>query len=142
LTALPRHLLAAVVLVWDADGRILVVQTHNRDYPILPGGLVEEGESPAQAARRECREELGIDVPVGRLLAVQHLPGDGRSPDSVQFVFDSSPLPAGTTLVLQAVEIAHATWMTQAVHPQGERGRARLAAAPVASDDGTTAYLD
>ncbi len=107
------------------------MHTHNRDYPILPGGLVEEQEFPAVAARRECREELGVDVLVGRLLAVQHLPGGGRWPDSVQFVFDCSPLPGGTTLLLQVDEIARATWMTptDAVEAQGERGRARMAAA-------------
>ncbi|WP_208865223.1 NUDIX domain-containing protein [Amycolatopsis rubida] len=35
-----------------------------------PGGLVEDGESPLAACRREVGEELGIDVPVGRLLVV------------------------------------------------------------------------
>lgn len=35
----------------------------------FPGGLVEPGESPEEAAARECREEAGIGVAVGGLLA-------------------------------------------------------------------------
>ncbi len=32
----------------------------------FPGGKVEIGESPAQATRRECFEEVGVDVAVGQ----------------------------------------------------------------------------
>jgi 8-oxo-dGTP pyrophosphatase MutT (NUDIX family) len=49
-----------------ADGRILLVRQHRwgTDMPSLeiPGGLVDEGESPLEAARRELREETGYDA--------------------------------------------------------------------------------
>ncbi|GAC47563.1 (deoxy)nucleoside triphosphate pyrophosphohydrolase [Gordonia aichiensis] len=58
--------------VTSADGRLLLAQ---RRYPPevaglweLPGGKVEEGEDPAQALRRELREELDVDVEVGTRL--------------------------------------------------------------------------
>ncbi len=51
-------------------GRSLLAQ--QRAYPRevaglweLPGGRVEPGESEVDALRRECREELGVDVVVG-----------------------------------------------------------------------------
>jgi 8-oxo-dGTP diphosphatase len=34
----------------------------------FPGGMVEPGESPADALARECREELGVTVAVGERL--------------------------------------------------------------------------
>ncbi len=34
----------------------------------FPGGKVEPGESEAAALARECREELGVDVAVDRIL--------------------------------------------------------------------------
>ena len=39
-----------------------------RDYYDIPGGYVEHGETPYQAAQREVFEELGIKPPIGRLL--------------------------------------------------------------------------
>jgi mutator protein MutT len=36
-------------------------------YWEFPGGKCEAGECPSAAAARECREELGMDVVVGRL---------------------------------------------------------------------------
>lgn len=47
----------------DQDGLTLLVRTHNRSDLVLPGGVVEQGESPTAAAEREVLEEVG---PAGR----------------------------------------------------------------------------
>ena len=54
-----------VVPVTD-DGRVILVRQHRwgTDAPSLeiPGGLVDPGESPLDAAARELREETGYDA--------------------------------------------------------------------------------
>ena len=44
-----------------------MVKTHNRSALILPGGLVEMYESPADAGQPEVLEEVGLHVAIGRL---------------------------------------------------------------------------
>jgi 8-oxo-dGTP diphosphatase len=39
----------------------------------LPGGYVNDDEHPADAALRECREEIGADVEITGLLGVYHI---------------------------------------------------------------------
>ena len=68
LTNLPR---CAGAVVRDTSGRVLLVLRANepsRGMWSIPGGRIEPGESAAEAAAREVREETGLDVEVGELL--------------------------------------------------------------------------
>lgn len=62
------------------DGAILMVRHRHggREYWTLPGGGVEVGESPAEAAVREVREEVGLPVRVIRALFEREWAGYGR----------------------------------------------------------------
>ncbi len=52
------------------EGKILLTQREDFETWILPGGGLEDGESLAQAAIRETREETGLDVELTRLVGV------------------------------------------------------------------------
>lgn len=57
-------------LVINDDGRILMVKESADGRWSLPGGWADIGYSPAETARREVKEETGLDVVVKNLLAV------------------------------------------------------------------------
>jgi len=62
----PDFVVAAVVICDDA-GSVLVVRKQGTSRFMLPGGKIEEGETPAQAAIRELHEEVGADLDSHRL---------------------------------------------------------------------------
>jgi 8-oxo-dGTP pyrophosphatase MutT (NUDIX family) len=62
--SLPAHPLSSVVYA-ERDGQILLLRRAMGALSgqwYLPGGAVEAGESPEEAARRELREESGLEV--------------------------------------------------------------------------------
>ncbi|MFZ3468427.1 NUDIX domain-containing protein [Streptomyces sp. 4.24] len=92
----------AVVLVTDADGRVLVQSVDYRRDRLLPGGAVDAGESPAAAAAREMYEELGIEGRYPRGLAVDWIPADTPGmppgmgfPGEILHVFDGGTWSPG-----------------------------------------------
>jgi ADP-ribose pyrophosphatase YjhB (NUDIX family) len=52
------------------DGKILLTQREDFETWVLPSGRVEEGESLAQAAIREAKEETGIHVELTHLVGL------------------------------------------------------------------------
>ncbi|MFF0298453.1 NUDIX domain-containing protein [Kitasatospora sp. NPDC004614] len=58
--AAPGHPVTSYVLCTGPGDRLLIVQAAGLGAWHLPGGVVEAGESPLDAVRREAREELGL----------------------------------------------------------------------------------
>ena len=57
------------------NGKILLTKREDFEVWCLPGGAVDEGESLAQAAIREAREETGLLVELTRLVGLYSRPG-------------------------------------------------------------------
>jgi 8-oxo-dGTP diphosphatase len=87
-SALPKKRLIAHVLMRDIRDRILLCETQFKQDWELPGGIVEPLEPPRLGAAREVREELGIDLKIGRLLVVDWMPPYLGWDDAVEMIFD------------------------------------------------------
>jgi ADP-ribose pyrophosphatase len=75
-----RHSKSVVIAPVPAPGRIILIRQYR--YAVnawlweLPAGSVDEGETPEQAAARECHEEIGkLPSTVIRLSALYPTPG-------------------------------------------------------------------
>jgi len=70
----------AGALVRDEVGRLLLVRRGREPAAglwSLPGGRIEPGETAAEAAAREVREETGLDVEIGPVLITAVIWGGG-----------------------------------------------------------------
>ena len=98
--------IAAGALISDPVGRVLLVKPNYRDWWGLPGGICEFGEPPEDGCARELDEELGLVIPVGRLLSTDWSRqfGDQARP-IMHFVFDGGGLADGDAITLQREEL-------------------------------------
>jgi 8-oxo-dGTP diphosphatase len=94
VASLARKRMAAGALCRDPSGRVLLVDPVYRDTWDLPGGAVEAEESPQAACRREVAEELGLDRPVGRVVALDWVPSRPERPEGLIVVYDGGVLAA------------------------------------------------
>ncbi len=74
-----EHVVLTVdAVIADDSGRVLVMKRETEPYKgcwVLPGGIVEVGETVEQAAIREVEEEVGHKVRLEGLLGVYSTPG-------------------------------------------------------------------
>jgi ADP-ribose pyrophosphatase YjhB (NUDIX family) len=82
-------------------GQILLTLREDFEVWCLPGGEVEAGETLAQAAVREAREETGLEVRLERVVGIYSRPSLGRFSGHT-VVFAGSPI--GGKLHLQSGE--------------------------------------
>jgi len=91
---------AAVNVAVIQDGKILLTKRDDFHVWCLPSGGVEEGESLAEAAIRETKEETGIEVELTRLVGVYLRLGG--IPDVHAVLYEAKPI--GGELRLQPGE--------------------------------------
>jgi 8-oxo-dGTP pyrophosphatase MutT (NUDIX family) len=143
-----RWPIAAAGLVTDERGRVLLVNpTYHRDRWLMPGGGMERGSSPRTTCARELHEELGLDLPVGRLLVVDWVPDDGRLFEEVVFVFDAGTLDPQTSQQIRLPADELSGWAFLAPDDAAERllpadARRLDQALRVKTDGEQTAYLE
>lgn len=144
--SLPRKRVGAGLVCRDAADRVLLVQPTYKQSWEFPGGVVEAGESPAGCVAREVREELGVNLPVGRLLVVDWLPVRPPKTEGLMMLFDGGLLDDQVTrgFRLPPDELARWQWFADeeldGVLPDHVARRARVAV--VAAASGRALYLE
>lgn len=93
--------IGAGALFRDGLGGVMLVKPSYKDHWEIPGGVVEPEEAPRACCRRELREELGLEIEVGRLLVVDWLPPDPPRPEGWMLVYDGGVLRDGTTAAVR-----------------------------------------
>lgn len=107
--------LTAAARLRGPDGRLAFVKNRWSDGWVLPGGAVEPDETPSEAARREVREETGLDAELSNPIVVldQTFTTGSESFDATYVVFDataSGRIPDADELGISADEIRAARW--------------------------------
>jgi len=97
-------------LIWRGDRFLICQRPENKSRALLwefVGGKVESGESLEDALKRECREELDVDITVGKLFVrVEH-----EYPDvTIGLSLFEAKLDDGQEIKL--LEHADAKWIT------------------------------
>ena len=140
----PDHPIAGVrVVVLDCE-RVLLVQRGNppgRYAWSLPGGVVELGEKLVDAARREIKEETGLDVEVGECLnAVDSVTRDDQGKIQFHYVLVDFLAKPTSHKIGASSDVLEVKWITpnelqtmnlyRGILKTVELARARRASAP------------
>jgi 8-oxo-dGTP diphosphatase len=102
--------IAAAVIV--RDGKVLLIRRRLREGSLLwalPSGGVEPGETAEEAAVRETKEEVGLDVRATSVLGGRIHPNTGR-----RMVYVACESDSGEAQVLDTDEITEFAWAERA----------------------------
>lgn len=101
----PRNPYPTVDVIIEVGGGLVFIERANdpRGWA-LPGGFIDYGEAPADAARREVREETGLEVELTDILFVYGAPErDPRQHNlSIVYVGRATGTPRGADDAAQA----------------------------------------
>ena len=114
-TVAPSYTLGAQARVVRSDGRVLLVKAAYRWSWGMPGGLMDPGEGPAEAAIRETAEETGLEIElIGEPVIVLE-----TEMQRVNFIYQAVPAPGADPDAIkpQASEILELGWFAHDEFP-------------------------
>lgn len=107
--SLPRKRSAVGVLILQND-KLLVLEPSYKPNWVVPSGVVEKSESPLEAAIRECKEEIGVDVQITSFLCVDYKRGNPDIGDAVHYLF-AADTPNNQKIKIDDAEVKSAEWL-------------------------------
>ncbi len=110
---LPKKQTGTAVLLFNEVGHLLIVKPNYKDGWLVPGGAANENESPTACARRETKEEIGLDIESLALVGVYYAPAKDNHSDSLKFLFYGGVLSEAciSKIVLQKKELLEYTFL-------------------------------
>ena len=100
--SLPAKRMGAGCLFFKDDGQVMLVKPTYKPTWEIPGGAVENNESPKQCCQREIGEELGLSLAIGHLLVVDYNSETEVKTESLMFVFHGGIL---TSSEIEAIRL-------------------------------------
>ena len=112
----PTFSVGAMCIIERADGRVLLIRHLYRQRWGVPGGLLQRHEGPTDAARREVREEVGLDV---ELIGEPAVNVDA-DPRRIDIVFRARPVDDADADRVRpsSVEVLEARWFPPTELPE------------------------
>lgn len=84
---MPAKLMGAGALFFNERNELLILKQSYNDAWSIPGGIVDDHESPLQAVLREIKEEIGLTVHGVDFLGVNYVGETTARQENVQFIF-------------------------------------------------------
>lgn len=101
MLSIPKHRMAAAVMVLDKDNKVLLVKGY-RGWE-FPGGYVGEGESIKEAAIREVEEESGINIQLTKFYGIDQI----VAKSTCVFLFEGKPISGKLTPSDESLEVGY-----------------------------------
>jgi 8-oxo-dGTP pyrophosphatase MutT (NUDIX family) len=119
---LPKRVSSAALALVDSEEHVLVVKATYKEHWTFPGGIVDPGETPLQAAIRETSEEVGVQVMSDDASFVMVIDRMSKHAQSYQFVFQAEfPEWLRGHIALEAAEIEEYEFVSKAQIIAGDR---------------------
>ncbi|HEY5695461.1 MAG TPA: NUDIX hydrolase [Candidatus Saccharimonadales bacterium] len=127
LKSLPARASSSTLILENSAEQVLIVKANYKPYWTFPGGLIDAGETPKQAAIRETFEEVGIVVDPTKVEFVAVVNRKSDYADTYQFIF-KAPLTKAmvASIVLQESEIDAYALVTKAHIRSGDKNYGRV----------------
>lgn len=87
-----RFIIGVFAVILDASKQVLLCHRNDMNLWNLPGGAMEQGETPWEAVGREVEEEVGLRVAIEQLLGIY------ARPDQNEVAFGFLCRPVGSCL--------------------------------------------
>jgi 8-oxo-dGTP diphosphatase len=108
------HIVTSVVaVIVDSDEQVLLTKRNIPPFQgewVMPGGKIDLGEPIVEALKREVREEVGLEVEVGRLIDVfEHVTPGADNYHFIIIYYLCTPLYCGVNH--NRDEVSEARWV-------------------------------